>query len=102
VDGVSGVIAVEPSALEANPSGLDARSMEMFDGAYKLPSGLLIHLDPRRLRPSRLAGAGCLAVRAARLGDRTGEAGRTEMRALIVDDSRFIRQYLRQLLEGMG
>jgi two-component system chemotaxis response regulator CheY len=24
------------------------------------------------------------------------------MRALIVDDSRFIRQYLRQLLEGMG
>ena len=24
------------------------------------------------------------------------------MRALIVDDSRFIRQYMRQLLEGMG
>lgn len=24
------------------------------------------------------------------------------MRALIVDDSRFIRQYLRQMLEGMG
>ena len=27
---------------------------------------------------------------------------RTEMRALIVDDSRFIRQYMRQLLERMG
>jgi two-component system chemotaxis response regulator CheY len=31
-----------------------------------------------------------------------GQDGRTGMRALIVDDSRFIRQYLRQLLEGIG
>ena len=71
VDGVSGVIAVEPSALEANPSGLDARSMEMFDGAYKLPSGLLIHLDPRRLRPSRLAGSGLF-------GSESGPIGRSK------------------------
>ena len=58
VDGIGGVIAVEPSALEANPSGLDARSQELFDGAYKLPSGLMVRLDPQRLRPSRLAESG--------------------------------------------
>ena len=58
VDGVGGVIAVEPSAHEANPSGLDARSMEIFDGAYKLPSGLMVRLDPRKLRPSHLAESG--------------------------------------------
>ncbi len=55
VDGISGVIALQRDALEANPSGLDARGMELFDGAYKVPFGLLVHLDPRRLRPSRLA-----------------------------------------------
>jgi purine-binding chemotaxis protein CheW len=57
-DGISGVIALPQDALEANPSGLDARSMELFDGAFKLPSGLLVHLDPRKLRPSRLAESG--------------------------------------------
>ena len=58
VDGISGVIALPRDAMEANPSGLDARSMEMFDGVYKLPSGLLVHLDPRKLRPSRLVESG--------------------------------------------
>jgi purine-binding chemotaxis protein CheW len=58
VDGVAGVIAVQQDALEANPSGLDERSQELFDGAYKLPSGLMVRLDPQRLRPSRLAESG--------------------------------------------
>jgi purine-binding chemotaxis protein CheW len=58
VDGVGGVIAVGRSLLEANPSGLDARSQELFDGAYKLQSGLMVRLDPQRLRPSRLAESG--------------------------------------------
>ncbi|HUD23133.1 MAG TPA: chemotaxis protein CheW [Acidobacteriaceae bacterium] len=58
VDGVSGVIELQQDSLEANPSGLDARSMELFDGAYKLPSGLLVRLDPRKLRPARLAESG--------------------------------------------
>ena len=58
VDGVAGVIAVQQDALEANPSGLDERSQEIFDGAYKLPSGLIVRLDPQRLRPSRLAESG--------------------------------------------
>jgi len=62
VDGVGGVIAVQSTALEANSSGLDPRSMELFDGSYKLPSGLLVRLDPRKLRPSHLAGCGLFAT----------------------------------------
>jgi len=77
VDSVSGVIAVQQNALEANPSGLDARSMELFDGAYKLPSGLMVHLDPRRLRPSRLAESGLFGSESGPLGrwkqERQGE-----------------------------
>jgi len=61
VDGVNGVIALHKDTLRANPSGLDARSMEMFDGAYQLPSGLMVQLDPRKLRPSRLAESGLFA-----------------------------------------
>jgi purine-binding chemotaxis protein CheW len=55
VDSVGGVVAMEQNALQANPNGLDARSQELFDGAYRMPSGLMVHLDPQRLRPSRLA-----------------------------------------------
>lgn len=77
VDGVGGVIAVEPGALEANPSGLDARSQELFDGAYKLQSGLMVRLDPQRLRPSRLAESGLFGSESGPLGrwkqERRGE-----------------------------
>jgi purine-binding chemotaxis protein CheW len=70
VDGVSGVMALQRDMLQANPSGLDARSMELFDGVYRLPSGLLVHLDPRKLRPTRLAECGLFArVKQERQGD---------------------------------
>ncbi|MGD0799471.1 MAG: chemotaxis protein CheW [Acidobacteriaceae bacterium] len=62
VDWVGGVVTVEHSALEANPSALDARSMELFDGAYRMPTGLMVRLDPQRLRPSRLAESGLFAI----------------------------------------
>jgi purine-binding chemotaxis protein CheW len=58
VDGVAGVVNMPNDALEANPSALDARGMALFDGAYKLPSGLMVRLDPQRLQPSRLAETG--------------------------------------------
>ena len=77
VDGIGGVIAVEPGTLEANPSGLDARSQELFDGAYKLPSGLMVRLDPQRLRPSRLAESGLFGGESGPIGrlkqERQGE-----------------------------
>lgn len=55
VDSVGGVVTVNRKMLEANPSTLDARGKWLFDGAYKMQSGLLVHLDPQRLQPSRLA-----------------------------------------------
>jgi purine-binding chemotaxis protein CheW len=58
VDGVGGVVTMGSDALEANPSALDARSMALFDGAYRMPAGLMVRLEPRRLRPSRLAESG--------------------------------------------
>jgi len=45
-------------ALEANPSALDARSVALFDGAYRMETGLMVRLEPRQLRPSRLVEIG--------------------------------------------
>ena len=58
VDGVGGVLEVKCGSLEENPRSLDVRSMELFDGTYRTDEGLIVHLDPRRLRPVRLAEAG--------------------------------------------
>jgi len=54
VDSVGGVVTVARSTLQLNPSVLDARSRTLFAGFYRLPSGLMVRLDPQRLRPSRL------------------------------------------------
>jgi len=58
VDGVGGVVTLGRDALETNPGALDARSEALFDGACRMPSGLIVRLDPGRLRPSRLAESG--------------------------------------------
>jgi purine-binding chemotaxis protein CheW len=55
VDGVGGVLDMPGDALEPNPGALDARSLALFDGVYRLPITLMVRLDPRRLRPLRLA-----------------------------------------------
>jgi len=55
VDAVGGVVTVNRRMLEANPCTLEAKCKWLFDGAYKMPSGLLVQLDPQKLRPSRLA-----------------------------------------------
>jgi hypothetical protein len=55
---VDGVVIVDGRSREANPSSLDARSRELFDGVYALDFGLLVRLNPERLRPSRLAESG--------------------------------------------
>lgn len=57
VDAVGGVVTVSRRMLEANPSTLDSRGKWLFDGAYKMETGLMVQLDPQRLRPSRLAEA---------------------------------------------
>ena len=58
VDAVSSVLTVGVSTLEANPSTLGASSKALFDGAYKLPEGLMVRLDTSNLRPARLKGSG--------------------------------------------
>lgn len=70
VDGVGGVIAMARSGVEPNPSALDARSLALFDGICRTELGLMVRLNPQRLRPSRLAESGFFGA-AAR--DRSGK-----------------------------
>ena len=58
VDAVGGVVTVSRNMLEANPCTLESRGKWLFDGAYKMPTGLMVQLDPQKLRPSRLAETG--------------------------------------------
>jgi purine-binding chemotaxis protein CheW len=58
VDNVGGVVMTRRSEFEANPSTLDERSMDLFDGTCRTESGLMVRLDPGRLRPARLAATG--------------------------------------------
>jgi len=57
-DGVGSLVTTTASELEANPSTLEARSAAIFDGVYKMQAGLMVRLDPRRLRPLQLARSG--------------------------------------------
>ena len=58
VDSVGGVVMVQRGAMAANPSTLDEASRSLFSGAFRTGEGLLVQLDPERLRPSRLAASG--------------------------------------------
>ena len=58
VDGVGGVVTVERRVHAANPPTLDAAGRALFQGAFRLPGGLLVQVDPERLRPARLAESG--------------------------------------------
>ena len=57
VDSVGEVLTVSSEDFESNPSTLDARRKDLFAGAYKLNSALLVMLDPERLDPLRLIAA---------------------------------------------
>jgi purine-binding chemotaxis protein CheW len=58
VDAVGGVVSVSPRMLEGNPCTLEAQGKWLFDGAYKMDSGLMVRLDPQKLCPSRLSETG--------------------------------------------
>ena len=57
-DAVGGVVTVSRRTLEANPSTLEVRAKWLFNGAYKLEAGLMVQLDPQKLRPTRLSETG--------------------------------------------
>ena len=58
VDGVGGVVTVERTSYAANPPTLDAAGRALFQGAFRIPGGLLVQVNPERLRPARLAESG--------------------------------------------
>lgn len=58
VDAVGGVMTMGKDMLEANPCTLEPQEKWLFDGAYKMRTGLTVQLDPLRLHPSRLAETG--------------------------------------------
>jgi purine-binding chemotaxis protein CheW len=58
VDSVGGVVEVSRRRLEPTPSTLESKGRWLFEGAYKMESGLMVRLDPQRLCPSRLSEAG--------------------------------------------
>jgi purine-binding chemotaxis protein CheW len=58
VDRVGGVVTMARIDFKPNPSTLDERSTYLFDGICGTEAGLMVRLDPSRLRPSRLAQAG--------------------------------------------
>jgi purine-binding chemotaxis protein CheW len=74
VDSVSSVSTVSVATLEANPSTLGLCSKALFDGAYKLQTGLMVRLDTAKLRPSRLKSIGLFTNEAIRQ-----EAGKKEL-----------------------
>jgi purine-binding chemotaxis protein CheW len=70
VDDVGGVLMTAQKDYEPNPSTLDERSMDLFDGTCRTKAGLMVRLDQKRLRPARLALAGLFgkAIQARRGG----------------------------------
>ncbi len=58
VDSVGGVMTLSHSIFEPNPCTLGARAKWLFDGAYKLETGLMAQLDPQKLRLTRLSETG--------------------------------------------
>jgi purine-binding chemotaxis protein CheW len=85
VDSVGGVMMLSQNAFTANPSTLDGIGKALYHGAFRLEKGLLILLDPERLRPSRLAETELFRGRDARCGrpglqTSTQDSRRTEER----------------------
>ncbi|MDQ2833802.1 MAG: chemotaxis protein CheW [Acidobacteriota bacterium] len=62
VDAVGGVVTVSRRGLEPNPCTLEAKGKWLFDGAYKMETGLMVQLDPQKLRPTRLAETGLFSA----------------------------------------
>jgi len=58
VDSVAGVIMVDRRTHEVNPSTLEERSGLLYDGVFRFAGGLVIHLSPGKLRPTRLSETG--------------------------------------------
>ena len=54
VDGVGGVVAVDDDLLASNPPPLEERLKRLYKAAYRVRAGLIVELDPERMRPGVL------------------------------------------------
>jgi len=63
VDSVSGMLSALESDLEPNPATLEARCEAIFDGVFRMDTGLMTRLDPMRLRPTELARSGAFQTK---------------------------------------
>lgn len=61
VDEVGGVVNLTENAMEKNPVTLGSRGAALFDGVFKMETGLMVRLNPQRLRPTELARSGLFA-----------------------------------------
>jgi purine-binding chemotaxis protein CheW len=61
VDNVGGVVTVDGRLRADNPSTLDEVGRALFCGAFRSEHGLLVQLDPERLKPMKLAASGLFA-----------------------------------------
>jgi purine-binding chemotaxis protein CheW len=70
VDDVGGVLMLSRKDFQPNPTTLDERGMDLFDGTCRSEAGLLVRLDPKRLRPARLGESGMYGLaRHGRVGE---------------------------------
>jgi purine-binding chemotaxis protein CheW len=73
VDSVGGVVMVDRRTMSPNPSTLDEASRALFRGSYRTDEGLLVQLDPERLKPGRLTESGLFGNRMHGHGKAVGE-----------------------------
>lgn len=57
VDAVGGVVPVGENLLADNPPPLEEHLRRLFQAAYRARFGLIVQLDPERMRPERLIAA---------------------------------------------
>ena len=80
VDDVGGVVTVACRSHAPNPPTLDAAGRALFQGAFRLPGGLLVQVDPERLRPARLAASGLFHRRTNVAAEHPGSCAHEEDR----------------------
>jgi purine-binding chemotaxis protein CheW len=62
VDEVGGVVAVSEDLLRENPPAMSEVYRAVCCGAFRVPDGLIVQLDPEQLKPQRLATTVLLRV----------------------------------------
>ena len=57
-DHVGAVMTLNRATFTGNPATLDGLGKHLYSGAFRMEKGLLVLIDPDRLRPSRLVESG--------------------------------------------